>query len=139
MTEAGIVRATGLKRPEVKTALTVARSEVARKAADRWEFLTLTRPPRSMSSTTTPRRWPPWFRQRKDNPSQLRPRCHPAPHHPSRTGSQGRIHRRARSTGDHDLRRPAPRAVDHGPERDLRDAVGTKSPPRHTPPAPATR
>ena len=41
MTEAGIVRATGLKRPEVKTALAVARSEVARKAADRWEFLTL--------------------------------------------------------------------------------------------------
>ena len=41
MTEAGIAKATGLKRPEVKAALTVARSEVARKAADRWEFLTL--------------------------------------------------------------------------------------------------
>ena len=41
MTEAGIAKATGLSRPKVTASLTVARSEVARKAADRWEFLTL--------------------------------------------------------------------------------------------------
>ena len=41
MSETAIGKATGLKRPEVKTALAVARSEVARKAADKWEFLTL--------------------------------------------------------------------------------------------------
>jgi ParB family chromosome partitioning protein len=41
MTEAGIAKATGLSRPKVAASLTVARSEVARKAADRWEFLTL--------------------------------------------------------------------------------------------------
>jgi ParB family transcriptional regulator, chromosome partitioning protein len=41
MTEAGIAKATGLPRPQIAASLTVARSEVARKAADRWEFLTL--------------------------------------------------------------------------------------------------
>jgi ParB family chromosome partitioning protein len=41
MTEAGIAKATGLSRPKVAASLTVARSKVARKAADRWEFLTL--------------------------------------------------------------------------------------------------
>ena len=41
MTEAGIAKATGLSRPKVTASLTVARSEVARRAADRWEFLTL--------------------------------------------------------------------------------------------------
>ena len=41
MTEAGIAKATGLSRPQIAASLTVARSEVARKAADRWEFLTL--------------------------------------------------------------------------------------------------
>jgi ParB family chromosome partitioning protein len=41
MTEAGIAKATGLSRPQIAASLTVARSEVARKAVDRWEFLTL--------------------------------------------------------------------------------------------------
>jgi ParB family chromosome partitioning protein len=41
MTEAGIAKATGLSRPQIAASLTVARSEVASKAADRWEFLTL--------------------------------------------------------------------------------------------------
>jgi ParB family chromosome partitioning protein len=41
MTEAGIAKATGLSRLQIAASLTVARSEVARKAADRWEFLTL--------------------------------------------------------------------------------------------------
>ena len=41
MTEAGIARATGLPRPHVTASLTVARSQTAAKAADRWEFLTL--------------------------------------------------------------------------------------------------
>ena len=41
MTEAGIAKATGLSRPQIAASLTVARSEVARKAADRWKFLTL--------------------------------------------------------------------------------------------------
>jgi ParB family chromosome partitioning protein len=41
MTEAGIAKATGLSRPQIAASLTVGRSEIARKAADRWEFLTL--------------------------------------------------------------------------------------------------
>jgi ParB family transcriptional regulator, chromosome partitioning protein len=41
MTEAAIAKATGLGRPQVTASLTVARSETAAKAADRWEFLTL--------------------------------------------------------------------------------------------------
>ena len=40
MTEAGIAKALGVKRAQVKTALIVARSELASKAADRWDFLT---------------------------------------------------------------------------------------------------
>ena len=41
MTEAAIVKATGLPRPQDAASLTVARSEVAVQAAERWEFLTL--------------------------------------------------------------------------------------------------
>ena len=41
MTEAAIAKATGLSRPQVTASLTVARSETAAKAADRWSFLTL--------------------------------------------------------------------------------------------------
>src|SRR5262249_46820964 len=41
MTEATIAKATGLPRPQVSASLTVARSEVAVKAAERWDFLTL--------------------------------------------------------------------------------------------------
>ena len=48
-------------------------------------------------------------------PRPVRPPRRPAPRHPRRAGSQGRVHRRARSAGDRDLRRPAPRAVDPGP------------------------
>jgi ParB family chromosome partitioning protein len=41
MTEAAIAKATGLPRPQVAASLTVARSEIAVKAAERWDFLTL--------------------------------------------------------------------------------------------------
>jgi ParB family chromosome partitioning protein len=41
MTEAAIAKATGLPRPQVAASLTVARSEVAVNAAERWDFLTL--------------------------------------------------------------------------------------------------
>jgi ParB family chromosome partitioning protein len=41
MSEAAIANATGLPRPQVAASLTVARSEVAVKAAERWDFLTL--------------------------------------------------------------------------------------------------
>jgi ParB family transcriptional regulator, chromosome partitioning protein len=41
MTEAAIARATGLGRPQVTASLTVARSEIATSAAERWDFLTL--------------------------------------------------------------------------------------------------
>jgi ParB family chromosome partitioning protein len=41
MTEAAIAKATGLPRPQVAASLTVARSEVAVQAAERWDFLTL--------------------------------------------------------------------------------------------------
>ncbi|HEV8279661.1 MAG TPA: hypothetical protein VGQ26_28760, partial [Streptosporangiaceae bacterium] len=41
MTEAAIAKATGLARPQVAASLTVARSEVATSAAERWDFLTL--------------------------------------------------------------------------------------------------
>jgi ParB family chromosome partitioning protein len=41
MTEAAIARATGLPRPQVRASLAVARSQVAVKAAERWDFLTL--------------------------------------------------------------------------------------------------
>jgi hypothetical protein len=41
MTEAAIARATGLPRPQITASLTVARSQTAARAADRWEFLTL--------------------------------------------------------------------------------------------------
>jgi ParB family chromosome partitioning protein len=41
MTEAGIAKAIGLPRPQVAASLTVARSELAVKAASRWEFLDL--------------------------------------------------------------------------------------------------
>jgi ParB family chromosome partitioning protein len=41
MTEAAIAKATGLTRPQVTASLTVARSQTAAKAADRWKFLTL--------------------------------------------------------------------------------------------------
>jgi ParB family chromosome partitioning protein len=41
MSEAAIARATGLPRPQVAASLTVARSEVAVQAAERWDFLTL--------------------------------------------------------------------------------------------------
>ncbi len=41
MTEAAIVKATGLPRPQVAASLAVARSEVAVQAAERWDFLTL--------------------------------------------------------------------------------------------------
>ena len=41
MTEAAIAKATGMPRPQVSASLAVARSEVAVKAAERWEFLTL--------------------------------------------------------------------------------------------------
>jgi ParB family chromosome partitioning protein len=41
MTEAAIAKATGLPRPQVAASLAVARSEVAVKAAERWDFLTL--------------------------------------------------------------------------------------------------
>jgi ParB family chromosome partitioning protein len=41
MTEAAIAKATGLPRSQVAASLTVARSEVAVKAAERWDFLTL--------------------------------------------------------------------------------------------------
>jgi ParB family chromosome partitioning protein len=41
MSEAATAKATGLPRPRVAASLTVARSEVAVRAAERWEFLTL--------------------------------------------------------------------------------------------------
>ena len=41
MTEAGIAKATGLPRPQVAASLAVARSELAAKAVERWDFLTL--------------------------------------------------------------------------------------------------
>jgi ParB family chromosome partitioning protein len=41
MTEAAIAKATGLPRPQVTASLAVARSQVAVKAAERWDFLTL--------------------------------------------------------------------------------------------------
>jgi len=41
MTEAGIAKAIGLPRPQVAASLAVARSELATKAATRWEFLDL--------------------------------------------------------------------------------------------------
>ena len=41
MTVAGIAKATGREKAEVNAALTVARSEVATAAADKWQFLTL--------------------------------------------------------------------------------------------------
>jgi ParB family chromosome partitioning protein len=41
MSEAAIAKATGLPRPRVAASLTVARSEVAVQAAERWYFLTL--------------------------------------------------------------------------------------------------
>jgi ParB family chromosome partitioning protein len=41
MTEAAIAKATGLARPQIAASLTVARSEVATAAAERWDFLTL--------------------------------------------------------------------------------------------------
>jgi ParB family chromosome partitioning protein len=41
MTEAAIAKATGLPRPQVAASLAVARSEVAVRAAERWDFLTL--------------------------------------------------------------------------------------------------
>src|SRR5262245_25168157 len=41
MTEAAIAKATGLARPQVAASLTVARSQVATAAAERWDFLTL--------------------------------------------------------------------------------------------------
>ena len=41
MSEAGIAKAIGLPRPEVTASLAVARSELATKAAARWEFLDL--------------------------------------------------------------------------------------------------
>ena len=41
MSEAGIARAAGWDKPKVAAYLTVARSETAAKAVDRWEFLTL--------------------------------------------------------------------------------------------------
>jgi ParB family chromosome partitioning protein len=41
MTEAGIAKAIGLPRPQVAASLAVARSELATKAASRWEFLDL--------------------------------------------------------------------------------------------------
>jgi ParB family chromosome partitioning protein len=41
MTEAAIAKATGLPRPQVTASLAVARSQVAAKAAEQWDFLTL--------------------------------------------------------------------------------------------------
>jgi ParB family chromosome partitioning protein len=41
MSEAAIAKATGLPRPQVAASLTMARSEVAVQAAERWDFLTL--------------------------------------------------------------------------------------------------
>jgi hypothetical protein len=41
MSEAGIAKAIGLPRPQVAASLAVARSELAVKAASRWEFLDL--------------------------------------------------------------------------------------------------
>jgi len=41
MSEAAIAKATGLPRPQVAASLAVARSEVAVRAAERWDFLTL--------------------------------------------------------------------------------------------------
>jgi ParB family transcriptional regulator, chromosome partitioning protein len=41
MTEAAIAKATGLARPQVAASLSVARSQVATSAAERWDFLTL--------------------------------------------------------------------------------------------------
>jgi hypothetical protein len=41
MTEAAIAKATELARPQVTASLTVARSQVAVQAAERWDFLTL--------------------------------------------------------------------------------------------------
>jgi len=41
MTQAAIAKATGQTRPQVAASLTVARSEVAVKAAERWDFLDL--------------------------------------------------------------------------------------------------
>jgi DNA-binding transcriptional regulator LsrR (DeoR family) len=41
MTEAAIAKAVGLPRPRVSASLAVARSEVAVRAAERWDFLTL--------------------------------------------------------------------------------------------------
>jgi len=41
MSEAAIAKAIGLPRPQVAASLTVARSEIATKAAERWQFLDL--------------------------------------------------------------------------------------------------
>jgi ParB family chromosome partitioning protein len=41
MTEAAIAKATGLPRPQVAASLAVARSQVAVRAAEQWDFLTL--------------------------------------------------------------------------------------------------
>jgi ParB family chromosome partitioning protein len=41
MTKAAIAKATGLPRPQVAASLAVARSDVAVRAAERWDFLTL--------------------------------------------------------------------------------------------------
>ena len=115
MTEAAIAKATGLARPQVAASLTVARSETAAKAAERWDFLTLDQAAALAEFEGDPEALTALVQAAKGQPRPVRPRRRPAPHHPRRAGSQGRVHRRARGAGHRDLRRPALRAVDPGP------------------------
>ena len=71
MSETAIGKATGLKRPQVKTALTVARSQVARKAADRWEFLTLDQAVALAEFEGDPEALTALVQAAKDSPSQF--------------------------------------------------------------------
>jgi ParB family chromosome partitioning protein len=103
MTEAAIAKATGLPRPQVAASLTVARSDVAVKAAERWDFLTLDQAA-TLAEFEADEEALNALYHGQGQPWPVRPcRC-PAPGHPGRAGCQGRLHRRAGGTRLGDLR-----------------------------------
>jgi ParB family chromosome partitioning protein len=71
MSEAAIAKATGLSRPQVAASLTVARSEVAVRAAERWDFLTLDQAAALAEFEADEEALTALYQMAKDNPGQF--------------------------------------------------------------------
>jgi ParB family chromosome partitioning protein len=71
MSEAAIAKATGLPRPQVAASLTVARSEVAMQAAERWDFLTLDQAAALAEFENDEQALTALYQTAKDNPGQF--------------------------------------------------------------------